>query len=153
GKRASRWKFLVPASASSGREILVLVPAGPSPAPSAGTISSRPPAGSSRPAGRSTCLSTVPLPRRTPMLLSRIRLSPEAVYTGALGEIPADPYRLHRAVWDLFADHPDRRRDFLYRIDWDGGRPTLMTLSDRPPEPAPGLWQAEIKELRPILRQ
>jgi CRISPR system Cascade subunit CasE len=87
------------------------------------------------------------------MLLSRIRLSPEAVYSRELGEMLADPYRLHKAVWDLFADHPDRRRDFLYRIDWDAGRPTLLALSARPPQSVPGLWQAETKELRPVLRQ
>jgi len=59
---------------------------------------------------------------------------------------------MHRAVWDLFADGPDRRRDFLYRLDWEKGRPILWTLSDRPPRPVPDLWAAETKELRPVLR-
>lgn len=86
------------------------------------------------------------------MLLSRIRLSPEAVSSPELGRILASPYRLHKAVWSLFADHADRRRDFLYRLDWESGRPSLWTLSDRPPLPVPGLWYAETQALKPILR-
>ncbi|MGH7485831.1 MAG: type I-E CRISPR-associated protein Cas6/Cse3/CasE, partial [bacterium] len=69
-----------------------------------------------------------------------------------LGPILASPYRLHKAVWSLFADHSDRQRDFLYRLDWDSGRPLLWTLSDRPPRPAPELWAATTKLLQPVLR-
>lgn len=86
------------------------------------------------------------------MLLSRIRLSPDAVSSRELGRMLASPYRLHKAVWSLFADHADRRRDFLYRLDWEAGRPTLWTLSDRPPRPMPELWDAQTRELNPILR-
>jgi CRISPR system Cascade subunit CasE len=86
------------------------------------------------------------------MLLSRIHLSPEASSSRDLGPMLASPYRLHKAVWNLFADHPDRRRDFLYRLDWDSGRPLLWTLSDRPPRLVPELWNAKTKELRPVLR-
>jgi CRISPR system Cascade subunit CasE len=86
------------------------------------------------------------------MLLSRIHLSPEAVSSRDLGPMLASPYRLHKAVWSLFADHADRRRDFLYRVDWDSGRPVLWTLSDRPPRPVPELWEAQTRELNPVLR-
>ncbi|HSS52943.1 MAG TPA: type I-E CRISPR-associated protein Cas6/Cse3/CasE [Thermoanaerobaculia bacterium] len=86
------------------------------------------------------------------MLLSRIHLSPEAVSSRELGPMLASPYRLHKAVWSLFADHADRRRDFLYRLDWDSGRPMLWTLSDRPPRPVPELWDAHTRELKPVLR-
>lgn len=86
------------------------------------------------------------------MLLSRIHLSPEAVSSRELGPMLTSPYRLHKAVWSLFADHADRRRDFLYRLDWEAGRPALWTLSDRPPRPVPELWDVQIRELRPVLR-
>jgi CRISPR system Cascade subunit CasE len=86
------------------------------------------------------------------MLLSRIRLSPEAASARELGPMLASPYRLHQAVWDLFADGSNRRRDFLYRLDWESGRPNLWALSDRPPRSRPALWSAETKELRPVLR-
>jgi CRISPR system Cascade subunit CasE len=86
------------------------------------------------------------------MLLSRIRLSGDAASARELGPMLASPYRLHQAIWDLFADGPNRRRDFLYRLDWESGRPTLWALSDRPPRSIPALWSAETKELRPVLR-
>ncbi|HEX4495494.1 MAG TPA: type I-E CRISPR-associated protein Cas6/Cse3/CasE [Thermoanaerobaculia bacterium] len=86
------------------------------------------------------------------MLLSRIHLSPEAVSSHDLGPMLASPYRLHQAIWSLFADHADRRRDFLYRVDWDSGRPLLWTLSDRPPRPMLEPWEAQTRELNPILR-
>jgi CRISPR system Cascade subunit CasE len=86
------------------------------------------------------------------MLLSRIRLSPEAVSSPELGRMLQSPYRLHKTVWSLFADRGDRRRDFLYRLDWDAGRPTLWTLSDRAPRPVPELWEAQTRELKPVLR-
>jgi CRISPR system Cascade subunit CasE len=86
------------------------------------------------------------------MLLSRIDLSPEAATSRHLGPMLASPYSLHKAVWSLFADHADRQRDFLYRLDWHAGRPTLWTLSDRPPRPLPELWNARTRKLRPVLR-
>jgi len=86
------------------------------------------------------------------MLLSRIHLSPEASSSRELGPMLSSPYGLHKAVWSLFADHADRRRDFLYRLDWDSGRPLLWTLSERPPRPVPELWSAQTRELKPVLR-
>jgi CRISPR system Cascade subunit CasE len=86
------------------------------------------------------------------MLLSRIQLAPEVGASRELGPLLASPYRLHKAVWTLFADHAGRRRDFLYRLEWDSGRPLLWTLSERPPRPMPRLWQARTRELKPVLR-
>ncbi|TVR78668.1 MAG: type I-E CRISPR-associated protein Cas6/Cse3/CasE [Rhodospirillales bacterium] len=44
----------------------------------------------------------------------------------------------HRLVWTLFADGPDRRRDFLWREVAPGGarhgRGTFFILSERPPD-------------------
>ena len=89
------------------------------------------------------------------MYLSRIRLSPDAAHDRRFWEMFENPYRLHQAIWHLFSDRPDRRRDFLYRLESDGGSPTLFTLSDREPRPDPaqgGMWRVESRELRPALR-
>jgi CRISPR system Cascade subunit CasE len=55
--------------------------------------------------------------------------------------LPNDPdQRLmaeHRLVWSLFADTPDRRRDFLWRAQDSG---TFYTLSARPPHDSAGLF-------------
>lgn len=43
----------------------------------------------------------------------------------------------HRLVWTLFADVPERRRDFLWREEEPG---RFLLLSARPPEDAAGLF-------------
>jgi CRISPR system Cascade subunit CasE len=55
-----------------------------------------------------------------------------------------DPVQLgHRLLWTLFADDPDRRRDFLYLIEQE--RPfTAIVRSARPPvDGFGGMWQVE----------
>ncbi|HYU33586.1 MAG TPA: type I-E CRISPR-associated protein Cas6/Cse3/CasE [Thermoanaerobaculia bacterium] len=87
--------------------------------------------------------------------MSRIRLSPEAAHDRRFWTLFESPYQLHQAIWNLFSDRPDRRRDFLYRLESDGGRPTLYALSDREPRPDSSLgalWQVESRPLRPALR-
>ena len=89
------------------------------------------------------------------MYLSRIRLSPEAARDRHFWTLFENPYRLHQEIWNLFSDHPDRRRDFLYRLESDRGRPILYALSEREPRPAPsfqGLWKVESRPLRPALQ-
>jgi CRISPR system Cascade subunit CasE len=87
------------------------------------------------------------------MLLSRLRLSTETASDHDLGVVLASPYQLHRTIWNLFADHPDRRRDFLYRIDWENGRPIVWMLSERAPRAVPKPWALDPpKELLPALR-
>ncbi|MDP5306421.1 type I-E CRISPR-associated protein Cas6/Cse3/CasE [Paracoccus spongiarum] len=54
----------------------------------------------------------------------------------------------HRLIWTLFADTPDRTRDFLWR-DEGGGRFTL--LSHRPPAPSRLFESPETRELAPAL--
>lgn len=55
----------------------------------------------------------------------------------------------HRLLWSLFADDPDRRRDFLWREDAPGA---FMTLSARAPVDAHGLFCLETKVFAPVLR-
>lgn len=84
------------------------------------------------------------------MYLSRIELEPDAARNPAFWTTFRDGYRLHQAVWDLFADHPERQRDFLYRLDMKQGRPSLFTLSARDPAPSP-LWQVASRPFAPQL--
>ncbi len=89
------------------------------------------------------------------MYLSRIRLSPEAARDRRFWTMFENPYKLHQAIWHLFSDRPDRRRDFLYRLESNGASPTLFALSEREPLPdssQEALWQVESRELRPALR-
>ena len=56
----------------------------------------------------------------------------------------------HRLVWTLFADSPDRERDFLWREASPG---MFYLLSQRRPEDATGLFDIdEPKEFAPALR-
>lgn len=53
----------------------------------------------------------------------------------------------HKLIWSLFADHPGRERDFLWREDKDG---IFYTLSERPPES--DLFTIESKPYEPALK-
>lgn len=86
------------------------------------------------------------------MFLSRITLADRADSDPRFWPIFEEPYRLHKAVWDLFADGPDRRRDFLYRLDQDGRKSKVFTLSARPPEDRGTLFHVQTAELTPRLR-
>ncbi len=79
------------------------------------------------------------------MVISKIVMNESMVFKEALtGE-----YALHQAVWDLFADGPDRRRDFLYRFDCAGKMPLIYAVSSRVPHDSKGLWCIESKEYAP----
>lgn len=75
------------------------------------------------------------------MYFSRLRLDPRAAVRRSV-------YDAHQALWRLFSDSPQRRRDFLYReIDpW-----TFVVVSARPPGQTEGLWGVEIKSYAPRL--
>lgn len=79
------------------------------------------------------------------MLISKIVFNESAAFK----EIFNGGYALHQAVWDLFADSPDRRRDFLYRLECVGRLPLVYTVSSRVPIDIKGLWHIETKEYSP----
>jgi CRISPR system Cascade subunit CasE len=54
----------------------------------------------------------------------------------------------HRLIWTLFADAPDRARDFLWREDKPG---QFIALSVRPPAEQPSLFDVETKPFAPVL--
>lgn len=55
----------------------------------------------------------------------------------------------HHLLWSLFADTPDRRRDFLWREEGPG---RFITLSAREPVDGHGLFHVESKPFEPVLR-
>lgn len=59
-------------------------------------------------------------------------------------------YDAHKALWELFADDPDRRRDFLYRDLGDG---SFLAVSEREPVDHRGVWCLEVKPYEPALAQ
>jgi len=85
------------------------------------------------------------------MYLSRLTLGPAAFSDGGLLRAFESPYLLHQALWEVFSDSPDRRRDFLYRLDLDDGRPRVYSLSPRRPADAGRAWQIETKPFAPRL--
>ncbi len=88
------------------------------------------------------------------MFISRIRLSDEPSAATLLKMLGAGvgSYENHRLLWSLFGDDPDRRRDFLFRLEWKGGRPEFIAVSSRPPEDRHSLFKIETKPYAPDLR-
>lgn len=60
----------------------------------------------------------------------------------------ARPAAAHHLIWSLFADAPERRRDFLWREEAPG---RFMTLSTRLPVNVGGLFDLETKPFAPVL--
>ncbi len=78
------------------------------------------------------------------------RVAPPAALAGLL--VPAEggarAGAAHRLVWALFADDPERRRDFLWREEGPG---RFLALSARPPADPHGLFRLEWRPFEPAL--
>jgi len=85
------------------------------------------------------------------MFFSRITLRADASNAAKFWSAFRSTYSLHQAVWNLFGDHADRRRDFLYHVKEPAAPPTIYALSARRPVDASGLWQLESKKFDPAL--
>jgi len=69
-----------------------------------------------------------------------------------LSEAGAAPGKLHDLVWTLFGDSGERDRDFVFRVDQEGGRPTVMAYAPRRPHAkAECLWRVDAKPFQPQL--
>lgn len=79
------------------------------------------------------------------MVISKIVFSESAAFK----EIFAGGYALHQAVWDLFSDRSDRKRDFLYRLEYTGKLPIVYAVSQRAPNDPKGLWRIQSKDYAP----
>lgn len=85
------------------------------------------------------------------MYLSRIELREGAARTPEFWNRLASLDDVHRVVWTWFADHPERRRDFLYRYEGEGLTTRFYTLSTRIPVDSYSLWHIESKPFAPKL--
>lgn len=81
---------------------------------------------------------------------ARLRRDPDVAALAPVLMPADDDARIHighRLVWTLFADGPDRRRDFLWREVTPGGtqrgRGTFFILSERPPDNRIGLFDLD----------
>jgi CRISPR system Cascade subunit CasE len=89
----------------------------------------------------------------TELWLSRARLrrdAPSAALARLLVPDAADARAAaaHHLVWSLFADGPDRRRDFLWRQEGPG---RFLALSARPPTNLSELFEIESKPFAPVI--
>jgi len=87
------------------------------------------------------------------LILARARLRRDAPLAALAGVLVPDSAgaragMAHRLVWALFADGPERRRDFLWREEAPG---RLLTLSARPPHDPHGLFELDWKPFAPVL--
>lgn len=88
------------------------------------------------------------------MYMSRASLKPEAAANKEFWKLAmdlGDNYRIHRAIWSLFAKDPDKKRDFLYRQDEKDGFPSFYIVSEYAPENSSDLWSIESKKYTPSL--
>ena len=87
------------------------------------------------------------------LFLTRARLrrdAPVAALAGLLvpAEAGARTQAAHQLLWALFADGPDRRRDFLWREEAPGH---FLALSARPPTALDDLFELDFKPFAPAL--
>jgi CRISPR system Cascade subunit CasE len=61
-------------------------------------------------------------------------------------------YQAHQLVWQLFADHAARQRDFIYRYEAGNSLPIFYTVSERYPAGDAKIWNIHTKEYKPKLR-
>lgn len=85
------------------------------------------------------------------MYMSRIRLQPDASENKNFWQSLGNTYQTHRLLWSLFADGPERSRDFLYRQEKSESLPTFYCVAERIPEDEGEVWQIESKRYEPIL--
>ena len=85
------------------------------------------------------------------MFFSRVTVPESARNSSEFWDAFRTAYTLHQAVWQLFGDHPDRRRDFLYHLKESSGPPVVYAVSTRRPRAADALWQVETSEFAPKL--
>ncbi len=82
------------------------------------------------------------------MYISKMVINEEKIFD----RIFFSEYSLHQAVWSLFADSQERKRDFLYRLEMSGGMPLVHSVSERKPSDSKGIWLIESKVYKPELK-
>lgn len=86
------------------------------------------------------------------MYMSRIRPASGGDQLRRLARLAAGgQYRIHQALWNLFAPDPAAGRDFLYRQEGHADELSFLVLSRRKPGNDDGLWQVQTKTYAPRL--
>lgn len=81
------------------------------------------------------------------LYITRLRLKKSMLPEVALG---GNAYSAHRLLWTAFGDHPERRRDFLYRGFDEKPVPEFLCLSQRMPQDT-SHFEIETKPFNPRL--
>jgi len=87
------------------------------------------------------------------VFISRVGLRKDAAYEKEFWNHIGGAYKLHSLIWDLFADAPERSRDFIYRQDMVQGLPAFYCVSEREPNDRHGVWHVEIKPYFPVIKK
>ena len=77
------------------------------------------------------------------MYFTRLSLKPQAAGRSLARALLRDSYRGHQALWRLFDEDPEAKRDFLYRQIFEGGSLKYYVLSSRRPHDRAGVWNIE----------
>ena len=85
------------------------------------------------------------------MYMSRIRLQPNASENKDFWRSLGNTYQVHRLLWSLFADDPQRNRDFLYHYKNAKDLPTFYSVSERTPSDEGDVWNIESQHYEPTL--
>ena len=86
------------------------------------------------------------------MFINRIMLKKDSHRNNKFWQMVNDEYTLHQAVWDLFGDNPDRKRDFIYRLETIGKLSIVYAVSQRRPVDSNGIWDVEVKDYDPKIK-
>lgn len=86
------------------------------------------------------------------MYFSRIVIRETAPNMEEFWKVFRNPYTLHQSIWQLFSDGADRKRDFLYRLDYEGKHPLIYAVSCREPWLNSELWHIESKPYEPKIK-
>jgi len=87
------------------------------------------------------------------MYFSLIRLRRDVSPGDAASLCRGGGYQMHKLIWNLFSDGPDRRRDFLYRFEKVKRLPTFYTVSDREPVDTSSVWDIQTKRYAPKINR
>ena len=85
------------------------------------------------------------------MFFSRISVREDAASSVRFWSAFRNPYSVHQAIWELFGDHPNRERDFLYHVKESSRPPVVYALSERQPTVPDELWSVEAIDFAPQL--
>jgi CRISPR system Cascade subunit CasE len=85
------------------------------------------------------------------MYLSRLELKPQAAQNPSFWAGLQELYGAHQAIWNLFADGPTRKRDFLFRKEGEGAGTRWYALSERAPLDPHGYWTLDSRPFNPRL--